>query len=192
MECRLDDSGEVLVRSPSTMMGYYKDPERTREALTEDGFIRTGDLGEIDEEGRLKITGRAKELFKTSKGKYVAPAPIENRLAAHSQVEAVCVAGANQAQPYALLMLSEDAAAQAITEAGREAMNASFETLRNKVNAQLDPHEQLAFLAVVRQQWSVENGFLTPTLKIKRNAVEAEYAPREADWYASRQTVLWV
>ena len=192
VECRLDDSGEVLVRSPSTMMGYYKDPERTREALTEDGFIRTGDLGEIDEEGRLKITGRAKELFKTSKGKYVAPAPIENRLAAHSQVEAVCVAGANQAQPYALLMLSEDAAAQAITEAGREAMNASFETLRNKVNAQLDPHEQLAFLAVVRQQWSVENGFLTPTLKIKRNAVEAEYAPREADWYASRQTVLWV
>ena len=82
VDCRLSEEGEVLVKSPGTMLGYYKAPELTEEVLTEDGFLRTGDRGEVDEKGRLRITGRVKELFKTSKGKYVAPAPIENLLLA--------------------------------------------------------------------------------------------------------------
>src|SRR3546814_12500373 len=84
------------------MQGYYRDPQRSAEAMTADGWLRTGDLGDIDELGRLRITGRAKEQFKTSKGKYVAPAPIENLLGANSRIEAVCVAGADYAQPFAL------------------------------------------------------------------------------------------
>src|SRR3546814_16732105 len=79
-----------------------RDPQRSAEAMTADGWLRTGDLGDIDELGRLRITGRAKEQFKTSKGKYVAPAPIENLLGANSRIEAVCVAGADYAQPFAL------------------------------------------------------------------------------------------
>src|SRR5690554_7031717 len=97
-DLRISDIGEVLVKSPATMMGYYKDEEKTAEAFTEDGFLRTGDKGEIDEMGRLKLTGRIKEIFKTSKGKYIAPAPIENRLMAHDAIEMVCVSGANQTQ----------------------------------------------------------------------------------------------
>ncbi|OZB06167.1 MAG: AMP-binding acetyl-CoA synthetase, partial [Marinobacter sp. 34-60-7] len=102
VEVKISDVGEVLVKSPATMMGYYKDEEKTAEAFTEDGFLRTGDKGEIDEMGRLKLTGRIKEIFKTSKGKYIAPAPIENRLMSHDAIEMVCVSGANQTQPHAL------------------------------------------------------------------------------------------
>ena len=80
VDCKLSDEGEILIKSPGNMLGYFKDPERTQEAFTEDGYLKTGDRGEIDEQNRLRITGRVKELFKTSKGKYVAPAPIENIL----------------------------------------------------------------------------------------------------------------
>ena len=193
VECKLSESGEVLVRSPATTKGYFKEPEKTAEAFTEDGFLRTGDLGEIDEQGRLKITGRAKELFKTSKGKYVAPAPIENKLGAHPQLEAVCVAGANQNQPFALLMLAEDVAAKLAEggEALREDITASLQALLESVNAAVDPHERLAFMVVVKSQWTVENGFLTPTLKIKRNIVEATYEAQVEGWYAQRQPIIW-
>lgn len=192
VECRIDDNGEVLVRSPSTMMGYFKDPERTREALTEDGFLRTGDLGEIDEMGRLRITGRAKELFKTAKGKYVAPAPIENRLSADPAIEAVCVMGAGQAQPCAVAMLSEALRTQAPDADGRQALEQRFTRLLEATNAALDPHERLAFIALTAENWSVEDGALTPTLKIKRNVLEDRYGRRLDAWYASRRPVVWV
>ena len=91
VEHRISAEGEVQVKSPATMLGYYKDPELTREVFTSDGFLKTGDRGEIDEVGRLRITGRIKELFKTSKGKYVAPAPIESALLSHGQLEQACV-----------------------------------------------------------------------------------------------------
>ena len=107
VECKIGEHGEVLVKSPTTMMGYYRDEERTKEAMTEDGFLRTGDVGEIDELGRLKLTGRLKEVFKTSKGKYVAPAPIENKLMSNDNIEAVCVSGENQVSPFCLVMLGD-------------------------------------------------------------------------------------
>merc|ERR1719413_213784 len=89
------------------MMGYFKNEEATKEALTEDGWVRTGDKGVLDDKGRLKITGRTKEIFKTSKGKYVAPAPIENELISNHLVELACVGGKSQPQPFAILQLSE-------------------------------------------------------------------------------------
>jgi long-subunit acyl-CoA synthetase (AMP-forming) len=93
VEQKISEEGEILVKSPGTMKGYFKMPEENERVFTEDGFLRTGDLGENDEMGRLKINGRAKELFKTSKGKYVAPAPIENLLSNHPLVEACYVTG---------------------------------------------------------------------------------------------------
>ncbi|HWU69532.1 MAG TPA: AMP-binding protein, partial [Stenotrophobium sp.] len=170
VECRFSDTGEVLMRAPWQMLGYYREPEKTRETLTDDGFLRTGDVGEVDEMQRLRITGRAKEIFKTSKGKYVSPAPIENKLGAHPGIEAVCVAGANQAQPCALAMPSPDAAHES-----REALTQSLGAHLESVNATLDPHEQLAFIALVKEPWNVENNFITPTMKIKRNVIEAAY-----------------
>jgi long-chain acyl-CoA synthetase len=186
VECRLSETGEVLVRSPTNMLGYFREPEKTREVLSEDGWLRTGDLGAFDEDGRLRITGRAKEIFKTSKGKYVAPAPIENKLSALSAIEAVCVAGADHGQPCALAMLSADAAKQ-----DRAALTRSLAEHLQAVNDTLDPHEQLDFLVAVKDDWTVENGFITPTLKIKRNVVESTYAPFLDGWYAQKQPVIW-
>ena len=186
VECRLSEIGEVLVKGPCTMMGYYKEPEKTREVLSEDGWLKTGDLGEIDPQGRLRITGRAKEIFKTSKGKYVAPAPIENKLSQHSAVEACCVAGANQPQPCALLMLSADA-----LKLDRAVLTQSLAEHLDKVNAQLDAHEQLDFLAVVKDAWTVETGFITPTMKVKRNVVENTYAAFVESGYQKKQPVVF-
>lgn len=192
VECTLSETSEVLVKAPWLMQGYYRDPQRTAEAMTADGWLRTGDLGDIDERGRLRITGRAKEQFKTSKGKYVAPAPIENRLGAHPRVEAVCVAGAEYAQPFALVMLPAELATAARRDTGlREALSGELRGLRESVNAALDPHERLDFLAVVREPWTVDNGLITPTLKIKRAQIEQHYAPEFAAWQRRGEPVVW-
>ena len=108
VEVRLSDEGEILIKSPGQFSGYYKQPELTAESFTEDGFFRTGDLGERRADGLLKITGRAKELFKTAKGKYVAPAPIENLLNAHPMVEMSLVSGVGQPAAYAMVVLAEE------------------------------------------------------------------------------------
>jgi len=191
VEVKISDVGEVLVKSPATMMGYYKDEEKTAEAFTEDGFLRTGDKGEIDELGRLKLTGRIKEIFKSSKGKYIAPAPIENRLMSHDAIEMVCVSGANQTQPHALVVLGEEIRPKAADANFRKELEESFTQLIQDVNKTVDPHEQLAFITVVSDEWSIENSFLTPTLKLKRNVVEDAYEAKVDAWYAQKQKVIW-
>ncbi|TBW59104.1 AMP-binding acetyl-CoA synthetase [Marinobacter halodurans] len=191
VDVRISEEGEVQVKSPATMMGYYRDDEKTRETFTEDGYLRTGDKGEIDELGRLRLTGRIKEMFKTSKGKYVAPAPIENRLMSHPDIEMVCVSGANHPQPHCLVMLSEEAQRKTADEAFRKELEQSFKTLLSEVNGAVDPHEQLKFMAVVRDGWSIENDFLTPTLKLKRNVVEDAYKEMADHWYNEKQAVIW-
>ena len=188
---RLSDQGEVQVRSPGMMMGYYKEPEKTAESFTDDGWFRTGDRGEIDSDGRLKITGRTKELFKTSKGKYVAPAPIENKLTTHSAVGMVCVSGADFEQPCALVMLAEDVYPKRNDADFRSTVTADFEALMSAVNETLSPHEHLKFLVVVKDQWLIENSFLTPTMKIKRNKIEEEYTKLLASWYGQKSKVIW-
>lgn len=191
VEVKLSPEKEVLVKSPATMLGYYKDPEKTAEAFTEDGFLRTGDLGEIDEMGRLRLIGRIKEQFKTSKGKYVAPAPIENRILAHPYVEMACVAGAEFPQPHCMVVLSEEAKRMQLDPAGRQKVEDSLKQLLNEVNAAIDPHEHLQFMVIVKDQWGMENNFLTPTMKLKRNIVEQTYKPYLDDWYGRRQVLIW-
>ena len=187
---RLADSGEVQIKSPGGMLGYYKQPDKTAEAYTEDGWFRTGDLGEIDEDGRLRITGRLKELFKTAKGKYVAPVPIECRLGIPN-IEAVCVTGAGRPQPCVLMMLSPASADLLTTADARTAFSEVVQTRLDAVNAASEHHEQLAFAVVISEPWSIENGLLTPTMKIKRNAIEARYADKLDTWYAAGQAVVW-
>ncbi len=192
VDCRIGEGGEVEMRSPALMLGYYKEPGKTREVMTDDGFFRTGDKGEIDGNGNLRITGRVKDLFKTSKGKYVAPAPIEDRLVVHASVEACCVVGANFAQPFGIVMLSQDAASRARDPAVRSELQRSLTQHLSSINAQLDAHEQMDFLAVVSEEWTVGNGFITPTLKVKRNIIEERYGPHFERWADSRQPVVWV
>ncbi|WP_065616804.1 AMP-binding protein [Pseudomonas moraviensis] len=186
VEVRIDESGEVQVRSQANMLGYFKEPQKTAETLTADGFLRTGDKGEQDSEGRLRLTGRLKEIFKTSKGKYVAPAPIENRLAVHSRIEQVCVVGDGLSAPLGLCVLST-----VNQQEPRANLRASLEKLLEEVNAALDKHERLRRLVVVKDNWAVDNGFLTPTLKIKRNVIEDRYGARFEEWSARSEAVLW-
>ena len=166
-------------------------PEKTAEDFTEDGFFKTGDMGEIDEKGRLKITGRLKELFKTSKGKYVAPVPIENLLANHPRVEACCVTGAGYPQPYGVVMLSEEAR-EAHKQAGRQpTIESELAEHLSSINAALAHHERLAFLVMVKDEWLPENGFLTPTMKLKRSRLEETYGPLADVWYAENKPIVW-
>ena len=193
VECRIAEDGEIQVKTPGKMMGYFKNEEATKEAITEDGWVRTGDKGQLDDQQRLKITGRTKEIFKTSKGKYVAPAPIENLIVAHHLVELACVGGRGHPQPHVIVQLSEGPKAEAANgEAAREVIAKELEThLLKTVNPQVDPHEHLQFIAVVKDDWLPENGFLTPTQKIKRNVIEEAYGPQLDGWYDGKKKVVW-
>ena len=185
------ESGEIEVTSPGVMLGYYKEPELTRQAFTADGWLRTGDKGALDDEGNLRIVGRVKDLFKTSKGKYVTPAPIEDKLVTHTAVEACCVTGANLGQPVALLMLNAEAVQRAADPVARGELELSLEQHVRSINASLDPHEQLDCLVVITQAWTVENDLVTPTLKVKRNRIEAVYSQHYERWIGQRKAVVW-
>ncbi len=191
VECKIGENDEILVRSGATMKGYHKMPEATAEVITEDGFLRTGDQGSIDEDGRLKITGRIKELFKTSKGKYVHPVPIENLLNADNHVELSMVSGLGQPQPVAVIMLAEEYRARVGDENVRRQLTETLAELLKRVNSQLASFERLQFIAVARGEWTVDEGLLTPTMKIKRKRLEERYQPRYEEWFKSGQPVLW-
>ena len=184
-------SGEVLIKSPGQMLGYYKLPELNAECFTSDGYFCTGDLGTLAPDGQLKLTGRVKELFKTSKGKYVAPAPIEAKLNAHPMVEQAIVSGAGQPQPYALVVLAEGLRERLGDAALHASIQAELMQLLDTVNASLAAHERLQRLVLAREPWSIENGCLTPTMKVKRSRIEAGVAAQVEAWYGAAVPVVW-
>lgn len=191
VQARIDENGEILIRSPGRFVGYYRRPDLDAQSFTADGFFRTGDLGAQDADGMLRITGRIKDLFKTAKGKYVAPAPIENRLNEHPLIEQSLVGGLGQPAPFALIMLTESAQRAAEDPPARRALHAELGALLSTVNEPLAAHERLRFVVVVRERWSVENGCLTPTLKIKRSRIEERVADEIGAWYEAGEEVLW-
>ena len=192
VESRIDkETGEIQMRAPCLMLGYYKDPKQTADTFTADGWLRTGDKGKLEADGSLRITGRVKDIFKSSKGKYVAPAPIEDLLVNHPDVEACAVTGANFAQPLAIIMLSADALARSGTPEGKAAITESLTAHLKAVNAQLEAHEKLDCVAVVSTTWSPENGFVTPTFKVKRARIEESYSGQYEGWLEQRKPVVW-
>lgn len=186
-DVRLGQDNEIQVKHDALMLGYYKDEEQTRETFTEDGYLRTGDEGAIDAEGFLRITGRVKDLFKTSKGKYVAPAPIELSLSANTDVGQVLVVGSGLPQPIALVTPSEDA-----LKRRAEDIRSGLERTLAEVNAALSQHEVVKRCIVLDEDWTVENGFLTPTMKIKRKVVENRHKDHYTTWYEASETVVWL
>lgn len=191
VEERFSDDGELLVKSPGNMLGYFKAKELTDEVLLPDGFLRTGDQAEHDDARRLKITGRVKELFKTSKGKYVAPSPIENELLLDADAEQACVTGADHPQPIGLVVLSEEARKNVRDADVRAETEARLANHLERINASLDQHERLAAIVVISDEWTIENGMLTPTMKLKRAAIEKRYKKHLDEWYAKRQKIIW-
>ncbi|MFQ2046247.1 AMP-binding protein [Aeromonas veronii] len=182
---KISDEGEILCRCEGMMLGYYKDPEHSAEAIDAEGWLHTGDMGKLDKEGYLTITGRMKDVFKTAKGKYVAPVPIEGLLGQEPIIEQLCVIGYGMPQPIALVQLAESA-----MKGNREEVNARLEAARVRVNDQLESHAKVRGILVVKTPWNIENGVLTPTMKIKRHLLEQKYA-QVGDRWPSSQVVVW-
>jgi long-chain acyl-CoA synthetase len=174
------------------MLGYFLEPELTAQAFTSDGWLHTGDKGSLDERGNLKLTGRVKDLFKTSKGKYVAPAAIEALLSVLPGVEACCVVGANLAQPLAILAMTPELIKQALDPQARDPLTTIFQRELASLNQQLDPHERLSCLVMDSSPWTVASGFVTPTLKVKRNHIEDVYGTFLEAWTAHGSAVVWI
>lgn len=186
IEVRLSTEGEIQTRHPGHMMGYYKEPGLTAEAFTEDGYLRTGDKAEMDSDGYYRITGRIKDLFKTDKGKYIAPAPIEEKLSANADIDQVCVVGMGIPQPIALIVLSPLGKAKS-----KETIVESLSQTLKSVNAVLEGYEKLETGVIMNEAWTVENNLMTPTLKIRRSDVEKIFVPHYPKWYADKGLVVW-
>lgn len=187
MEVKIDpDNGEILTRSPWNMYGYFKEPEMTDDTIDKEGFIHTGDVGELDAEGFLKITGRVKEMYKTSKGEYVAPAQIELGFADNEMIEQICVVGQLLPQPIALVNLSPIG-----LQENKEVVTAALAKNLEELNPKLKSYEKIRKVVVLSEAWSEENNCLTPTLKIKRIVIEKKFDNQFQTWYDHPDTIVW-
>lgn len=194
---RIADDGEILVKGPNVMIGYYLEPELTREVLDPDGWFHTGDIGDVSADGFLRITDRKKEIFKTSGGKYVAPQVIENKLKASRFVEQAMVIGEHRKFPAALLVpnftfLKDYCALKEIPFTDRPQVIADkriLDRLMKEVetaNAGLGHWEQVKRIILLPQEFSIETGELTPTLKLRRKPILARYAAQIEALYEDR------
>ena len=186
VESKISDDGEILVKHGALMTGYFKDPETTVTVFTPDGYLKTGDKGTLDQEGFLTITGRLKDQFKTDKGKFIAPAAIEMKLLGNTDIEQVCVVGMGVPQPIALINLSAAGKAKSKNEI-TQSLTTSFE----QVNQTLESFERLATTVIMKKEWTIDNGLMTPTLKVKRNELEKIHLPHYPKWYHEEGFVVW-
>lgn len=185
-EVKIAEDGEILIKGPQVMIGYYKDEEKTDEVL-ENGYFHTGDIGEIDSEGFLKITDRKKEMFKTSGGKYVAPQIIENMMKQSRFIEHIMVVGEGEKMPAALIQpnfefVTEWAKLKNINVGTTPKEIASNEEVKKRIQEDVDIHnekfgkwERVKKFELTPDEWSIEAGHLTPTMKLKRRIVKEKY-----------------
>ncbi|ALM19951.1 AMP-dependent synthetase [Nonlabens sp. MIC269] len=185
-DVKIAEDGEIIINGPQRMMGYYKDPEKTAEAIDKDGYFHTGDIGEIDQEGFLRITDRKKEMFKTSGGKYVAPQVIENVLKQSRFVEQIMVIGEGEKMPAAFIQpnfefLEEWAERKELKYNSYEelcALDRVIDRYQREVdhyNEQFGKWERIKRFELTPEVWSIDNEQLTPTLKLKRRNIKARY-----------------
>jgi long-chain acyl-CoA synthetase len=186
VEVRIADDGEILVRGPNVMLGYYRRPEETAAAFTADGWLRTGDVGTLDADGYLVITDRKKDLIKTSGGKYVAPQALENRLVASPLIAQAVVVGDQRKFPVALIVPQFDALRRYAEERGISAPDAHhlcahpaihrlYEEEVERLMADFSPYERVKKIALLERELTIADGELTPTLKVRRRIVEEKY-----------------
>ncbi|KZX76016.1 hypothetical protein A3715_13655 [Oleiphilus sp. HI0009] len=181
-----EETDEVLIKAPWVMKGYYKSPQKTAEVLSPEGWYRTGDTGRLDNEGRLIITGRVKDTFKTAKGKFVLPVPIEHKMGANTNIGQVMVTGFGLTQPIALINLSESAA-----DVSEEDITSNLAQTLKEVNASLDGHEKISHMIVFPEPWAEDCGFFTPTLKLKRHVVDQTYSTHYEGWCSNKEPIVW-
>lgn len=179
------ETQEVLMKTPYMMTGYYKNPEKTAEVLV-DGWMHSGDKGTIDAQGNVRVIGRVKDAFKTSKGSYITPNPMEEVLMKNDYIEQVCVAGLGIPQPIALVNLSEIGLA-----ADQEVVSQSILESVQQVNGTRANFERISTAIVQKEPWSVENDILTPTLKVKRGNIDARYQKEYLNWHDAKEQIIW-
>ena len=177
---------EILIKSECLMLGYYKEEQMTHEVFTEDGYLRTGDIGEYDHDGFLWITGRIKDQFKTDKGKYISPAPIELEMLKNSDIDQVCVVGTGIPQPIGLIVLSDTG-----KEKEQAVLMESLEQTIKALNPTLESVAKIQKIVVMKEDWTIDNGLLTPTLKIKRNRVEKIHQDMYNRWFNEEASILF-
>jgi long-subunit acyl-CoA synthetase (AMP-forming) len=184
-EMKLSDEGEILIRSPGLFREYYKQPDLTREVFTEDGFFHTGDKAIWDDSLQAyTITGRVKDIFKSAKGKYITPVPLESKLSGNPLFEQVCVMGSGLRAPIAVVVLSE-----AAIYIPRDDLKKSFKATLESINATLESHEKMSNIVIVNDEWTTENNLLTPTLKVKRDKLEEKYGPVISQNFS--ESIVW-
>jgi long-chain acyl-CoA synthetase len=187
-ETKITEQGEIITRSPSLMTGYYLEPEKTAETIR-NGWLYTGDKGEIDSEGYLTITGRIKDEFKTSRGKFVQPNKIERLMQHNPLIEQVCVLGSGAPQPVCVIELSE--MGKELAQQDKNAVENSLRETLQEVNKKIEHHEMLDRLFITADIWTTENGALTPTMKIKRNIIEDRYTALCNKHSSDKSEVIW-
>ena len=184
IELKIADDDEIMVRGRGLFSGYYKNDIATQESFDADGWLHTGDIGSIDADGYLTIQGRKKDTFKTSKGKFVAPVPIEKKLFEYSRVEMMCLIGLGLPGPI-LLVVPHD-----FPNFDKERYARTTRKVIARMNQELESHEQIKGVLMIKDPWSIENGVLTPTLKIKRHVLEQKYHEIGHNW-PKGDLVVW-
>lgn len=184
IELKIADDDEIMVRSKGMFSGYYKNDIASQESFDSEGWLHTGDIGAIDAEGYLTIQGRKKDTFKTAKGKFVAPVPIEKKLFEYSRVEMMCLIGLGLPAPI-LLVVPHD-----FPNFDRARYERTTKKVIARMNQELESHEQIKGVLMIKEPWSIENGILTPTLKIKRHVLEQKYHDVGHNW-PKGQLVVW-
>lgn len=186
MSIRTDpQTGEVQTNAPWNMLGYYREPALTAATLN-DGWLYTGDVGEVDKEGFLRITGRVKEMYKSPKGEYIAPSQIEFGFADNNHIEQVCVTGQQLPQPIALIVLSEMA-----RQADRQTVAQGLQQTLDALNERVHTYERVRKLIVMKEPWTVENNLMTPTMKMKRSVIDARYETNYEPWFKRDEVIVW-
>jgi long-subunit acyl-CoA synthetase (AMP-forming) len=184
IELKVAEDEEIMVRGKGLFSGYYKNDIATQESFDADGWLHTGDIGSIDSEGYLTIQGRKKDTFKTAKGKFVAPVPIEKKLFEYSRVEMMCLIGLGLPAPI-LLVVPHD-----FPNFDRARYERTTRKVIERMNSELESHEQIKGVLMIKDPWSIENGILTPTLKIKRHVLEQKYHEVGHNW-PKGELVIW-
>ena len=185
-QTRIDpETKEIQMKADYNSWGYYKE-EKLTQALFEDGWLKTGDMGEIDSNGFLSIIGRVKDNFKTAKGQYVSPAPIENNLSIDPHIEQCCVVGINLPQPIALIVLSLEG-----KKLEPSTLIKNLEDLMENTNPHFKKYEHLSKMIVLQEDWTIENNCLTPTLKIKRPIIEQKYLALFETWNNQIESIIF-
>nr|HAT8713394.1 AMP-binding protein [Legionella jordanis] len=186
VEIKLGYENELLIKSPCLMQGYYKDKQATAAALTEDGWLHTGDIAELDEHNNVRIVGRISENFKNQKGEFIVPAPIEERFASNSLIEQLCIVGRELPNNVLIVSLSEAGRQQ-----NKENIKQGLQENLRRVNSELENYEKISHVIVTKDKWTTENGLLTPTMKVKRRLIESYYRDFIKGAIKQPQTIIW-